>query len=76
MVVTGPGGPESPPAELEAEVQRIGRELAASFPSPARHPLRSLDQKAMQLTSQDARAGGGAVPARRCDPRLPRPSTT
>jgi proline dehydrogenase len=40
--------------ELEAEVQRIGRELADRFPSPARHPLRSLDQKAMQLTSQDS----------------------
>jgi RHH-type proline utilization regulon transcriptional repressor/proline dehydrogenase/delta 1-pyrroline-5-carboxylate dehydrogenase len=38
---------------LEAEVQRIGRELAGRFPSPARHPLRSLDQKAMQLTAQD-----------------------
>ena len=40
-------------AALEAEVQRIGREIADRFPSPARHPLRSLDQKAMQLTAQD-----------------------
>ncbi len=40
--------------ELEAEVQRIGHELAGRFPSPARHPVRSLDQKAMQLTTQDA----------------------
>ena len=34
-------------------MQRIGRELAERFPSPARHPLRSLDQKAMQLASED-----------------------
>ncbi len=44
-------------ADLEAEVQRIGRELAAQFPSAGRHPLRSLDRKAMQLTSQDAKLG-------------------
>jgi len=41
-------------AELEDEVQGIGREIAARFPSHARHPLRSLDQKAMQLTAKDA----------------------
>jgi proline dehydrogenase len=46
-------GPETQPAELEAEVQRIGRELAARFPPQARHPLRSLDQKAMELTARD-----------------------
>ncbi len=44
-------------ADLEAEVQRIGRELAASFPSSSRHPVRLLDRKAMQLTSQDAKLG-------------------
>ena len=38
-------------------MQRIGRELAGRFPSPARHPVRSLDQKAMQLTAQDAELG-------------------
>jgi RHH-type proline utilization regulon transcriptional repressor/proline dehydrogenase/delta 1-pyrroline-5-carboxylate dehydrogenase len=54
MSEPGSGGFEAPPAELEAEVQRIGRELAERFPSPARHPLRSLDQKAMQLTAQDS----------------------
>ena len=52
-------------------MQRIGRELAGSFPSPARHPLRSLDQKAMQLTSAGRGARRGAVSARRRDPRLP-----
>ncbi|MDX6583468.1 MAG: proline dehydrogenase [Solirubrobacterales bacterium] len=54
MIEPGSGGLESPSAPLEAEVQRIGRELAARFPSPVRHPLRSLDQKAMQLTAQDS----------------------
>jgi proline dehydrogenase len=39
--------------ELEPEVQRIGRELVSAFPSPARHPLRTLDEKAMQLASED-----------------------
>ena len=39
--------------ELEPEVQRIGRELAAAFPSRGRHPLRTLDEKAMQLASDD-----------------------
>ena len=38
---------------LEAEVQRIGRALAQRFPSPARHPLRALDQRAMRLASED-----------------------
>ena len=53
MSESGAGRFDAPPAELEAEVQRIGRELAGRFPPPARHPLRSLDQKAMQLTAQD-----------------------
>ena len=44
-------------ATLEAEVQRIGRELADAFPGPARHPVRSLDKRAMQLTTEDARLG-------------------
>jgi proline dehydrogenase len=38
---------------MEDEVQRIGRRLYDSFPSAGRHPLRALDQKAMQLSSQD-----------------------
>ena len=38
---------------LETEIQRIGRALADDFPSPARHPFRALDQKAMQLASED-----------------------
>ena len=42
---------ESP---VEAELREVGRSLAAGFPSPARHPLRALDARAMELSSQDA----------------------
>jgi proline dehydrogenase len=38
---------------VEAELQRIGRELYDAFPSPARHPVRALDQKAIRLSAQD-----------------------
>jgi len=41
-------------ASVEAEVQRIGHELAAALPSAARHPLRTIDSRAMDLTSGDA----------------------
>jgi RHH-type proline utilization regulon transcriptional repressor/proline dehydrogenase/delta 1-pyrroline-5-carboxylate dehydrogenase len=41
------------PAALEPEVQRIGRELAAAFPSASRHPLRALDARAMELAASD-----------------------
>ena len=37
----------------EDEVQRIGRELFEALPSAARHPVRALDQKAMQLSAED-----------------------
>jgi proline dehydrogenase len=40
--------------DLEPEIQRIGRDLAAAFPSTARHPLRSVDARAMDLASSDA----------------------
>ncbi len=40
--------------QLEAEVRRIGLELADAFPSLARHPIRALDEKAMELASRDA----------------------
>jgi RHH-type proline utilization regulon transcriptional repressor/proline dehydrogenase/delta 1-pyrroline-5-carboxylate dehydrogenase len=52
--------PDSAAAELprespvEPELREVGRALAAAFPSPARHPLRALDAKAMELSSQDA----------------------
>jgi len=41
-------------AALEGEILRIGRELADSFPSMARHPVKALDDKAMELASRDA----------------------
>jgi proline dehydrogenase len=40
-------------AQLEREVQEIGRELAAAFPSSSRHPMRALDTRAMELASSD-----------------------
>ena len=41
-------------ASLERDIQRIGRELADSFPSAALHPVKALDDKAMELASRDA----------------------
>ena len=38
---------------LEADLQRIGRELADSFPARARHPLKAVDERAMELASRD-----------------------
>ncbi len=38
---------------LETDVQRIGRELAESFPARARHPLKAMDERAMELASRD-----------------------
>ena len=39
---------------LDAEILGIGRELAAAFPKASRRPLKALDDKAMDLASQDA----------------------
>src|SRR5436190_1870271 len=39
---------------LETRVQQTGRELAAAMPSMARHPLKALDDRALQLASEDA----------------------
>jgi RHH-type proline utilization regulon transcriptional repressor/proline dehydrogenase/delta 1-pyrroline-5-carboxylate dehydrogenase len=41
-------------ASLERDLRDVGRELAARFPPRARHPVRALDAKAMELSSQDA----------------------
>jgi proline dehydrogenase len=41
-------------AQLEPEIQRVGRALAEAFPSAARHPVRAVDQKAMELAERDA----------------------
>jgi proline dehydrogenase len=43
------------PAEaLEREIQRIGHALAAGFPSAHRHPIKALDERAMDLAAHDA----------------------
>jgi proline dehydrogenase len=39
---------------VEGELRRVGKELADALPSPARHPVRALDEKAMELSTQDA----------------------
>jgi proline dehydrogenase len=41
-------------AALDAEILDIGKDLAAAFPRPGRRPLKALDDKAMDLASQDA----------------------
>ena len=38
---------------LEAELRRVGGDLAAAFPSRARTPVRALDERAMELASRD-----------------------
>jgi len=38
---------------VEAELQRVGRELHDALPSALRHPLRALDQRAMEAASHD-----------------------
>src|SRR5205807_10337327 len=39
--------------ELERTIREIGSDLAAAFPSSARHPLRALDTRAMDFASAD-----------------------
>jgi proline dehydrogenase len=39
--------------DLERSIREIGTELASAFPSSARHPLRAIDQRAMDLASGD-----------------------
>src|SRR3954462_7331631 len=41
-------------AAVERDLHEVGRELAARFPPRTRHPMRALDAKAMELSSQDA----------------------
>jgi proline dehydrogenase len=38
---------------VEAALRRVGAELAAAFPSAARHPLRAMDARAMELAARD-----------------------
>ena len=39
---------------VEADLQRIGRELAESFPARTRNPVKAFDERAMELASRDA----------------------
>jgi proline dehydrogenase len=41
-------------ARLEAEIRSVGRELVEGLPSAARHPLRTVDERAMRISTQDA----------------------
>ena len=43
----------SPDETLERSIREIGADLASAFPSTARHPLRALDARAMDLASGD-----------------------
>jgi proline dehydrogenase len=47
---TGEGHDEA----LEADIRRIGKELADAFPSVSRNPIKALDARAMELASGDA----------------------
>jgi RHH-type proline utilization regulon transcriptional repressor/proline dehydrogenase/delta 1-pyrroline-5-carboxylate dehydrogenase len=39
--------------DLERSIREVGTDLASAFPSNARHPLRAIDQRAMDLASGD-----------------------
>jgi RHH-type proline utilization regulon transcriptional repressor/proline dehydrogenase/delta 1-pyrroline-5-carboxylate dehydrogenase len=38
---------------LESEIQRVGRALAEALPSRRRHPIKALDEQAMELAGRD-----------------------
>jgi proline dehydrogenase len=38
---------------VESQLQEVGRSIHAAFPGKSRHPLRALDDRAMELASQD-----------------------
>jgi proline dehydrogenase len=39
---------------IERELHAVGKRLADALPGPSRHPLKAVDNKAMELASQDA----------------------
>jgi proline dehydrogenase len=41
-------------AASEADILAVGRDLAAALPGTSRHPLKAIDDRAMELASQDA----------------------
>ena len=40
--------------QIEADIRRIGRELHGALPGLARHAVKALDAKAMELAARDA----------------------
>jgi RHH-type proline utilization regulon transcriptional repressor/proline dehydrogenase/delta 1-pyrroline-5-carboxylate dehydrogenase len=42
------------PAPSEAEILAVGKDLAAALPPASRNPVKQLDEKAMDMASQDA----------------------
>jgi proline dehydrogenase len=44
----------TPAAAPEADILAVGRDLAAAMPAASRNPIKVIDEKAMDLASQDA----------------------
>ncbi len=42
------------PERLEREIQRVGLEVSRALPSRRGHPIKALDERAMELASRDA----------------------
>ncbi|MBV9817747.1 MAG: proline dehydrogenase family protein [Solirubrobacterales bacterium] len=53
MTTARPAPDAVDPEAVESELQRVGRELAAAFPSSSRQPLRAFDARAMELATGD-----------------------
>jgi len=43
-----------PGKALEREIRRVGQALTEAFPPAYRHPLKALDERALELSAQDA----------------------
>jgi proline dehydrogenase len=43
---------------VESQLQEVGRTIHAALPGRSRHPLKMIDQRAMELASQDAELRG------------------
>ena len=55
--------------ELERSIREVGADLASAFPSNARHPVRALDSRAMDLASADQELKAAHRQRRRCRDR-------
>ncbi|HEY2006622.1 MAG TPA: proline dehydrogenase family protein [Solirubrobacteraceae bacterium] len=47
------GGAQLSETAVEAELQRVGRDLAAAFPGTSRNPVRAIDARAMEMAAGD-----------------------